>query len=449
LFTATLLTFNAFLARTDETAATVFDRIGHDFLPFYAAGTFVREGNPGAMYDVDALRAREQQIARRSAVPLGNGFGPFWNPPFYALPFASLCALSFGSALLTWLGINLAALTVAIALLCRLVVQASRLPAAETAAPQWGLTQSQGAAPPRAAGWRTWGLMPLLILASTPALLAFTHGQNTFCSLLLLTITVLAWRARRPLVAGLVIGLLAYKPQLAALVGLIAFIDLGWKVVAAAMSSLAILMVTSALAMPGIFETYSVALPRLLHVMQVEHVYMWERHVTLKAFWRLLLQGYSAGETSIAVYTLTAISAAILGIALIVAAFRCRAAQSVACAKRDWLIAATIAAMPLLMPFYFDYDLLLLAIPAVLYSVKRSAGARNFPDRLIVPAWCSLYGWMIINPDVAELTRMNLTVPLLAVVAGCLVARALQRDAETTQLTIERPAAAAPLAVAA
>ena len=30
---------------------------------------------------------------------------------------------------------------------------------------------------------------------------------------------------------------------------------------------------------------------------------------------------------------------------------------------RDRLIAATIVATPLLMPFYFDYDLLLLSVP--------------------------------------------------------------------------------------
>src|SRR2546430_4183331 len=39
-------------------------------------------------------------------------------------------------------------------------------------------------------------------------------------------------------------------------------------------------------------------------------------------------------------------------------------------ASPDRAIAATIAAMPLLMPFYFDYDLLLLAVPATLYAAR-------------------------------------------------------------------------------
>ena len=41
-----------------------------------------------------------------------------------------------------------------------------------------------------------------------------------------------------------------------------------------------------------------------------------------------------------------------------------------AAVRRDRLIAAAIAATPLLMPFYFDYDQLLLAIPAVLLAAE-------------------------------------------------------------------------------
>jgi hypothetical protein len=391
VFVATLLTAGAVLAPAEQPA--VLNRIGHDFLPFYAAGTFVREGRANAMYDIEALRTREREIAAKNDVPIGEGFGPFWNPPFFALPFAGLATLPFRAAMLTWLGINVIALIGAMMLMRRML------------------------GPGR--DWRTWGLIPLLIIASTPFLLAVTHGQNTFCSLLILTIAVAAWRARRALYAGLAIGLLSYKPQLAAVVAMIALFDLGWRVAAGAIASAGSLLLTSVLAMPGILETYRTSLPNLLHFMQVEHVYMWERHVTLKAFWRLLIQGYATGETSLLVNGLTVATAGALGIALLVAAQR-------AGVKRDRLIAATIAAMPLLMPFYFDYDLLLLAIPIVLC-------AREQLGRVLVPASCALYLCLIINPDVAERTHVNLAVPLLAVVASTLVVRALRRDTEMPQ----------------
>ena len=411
-------------------------RVGYDFLPFYTAGQFVREGRAKEMYDIDSLRTREREIAAREGLALGDGFGPFWNPPFFALPFAPLSVLPFRSALLVWLSINLAALAVAIVLLCRVLAS-------------------------RGSDWRTWGLVPLLVLASCPFLLAITHGQNTFCSLLLLTLATLAWRSRSGMLAGLAIGLLAYKPQLAAVVGFIALIDLGWKVAAGAIASGTTLVLTAAVTMPGIFETYRTALPRLLRFMQVEHAYMWERHVTLKAFWRLLIQGYAVGETSLLVNVLTFVSAGLLGAGLIFAATRCRHAGAI---ERDRLITATIATMPLVMPFYFDYDLLLLAIPAVLISRELiaaggspracsleipRASARGYylsVDRALPTFWCLLYLWLIINPDVAELTRVNVAVLLLTGIAMTLTARALRREPETAQLPLTPPA---PLAAVA
>jgi hypothetical protein len=409
LFVATVAVANGVFARGAGPAGS---RIGLDFLPFYAAGTFLREGRPAAMYDIDALRAREREIAAASGLALGDGFGPFWNPPFFALPFAAIAGLPFRAALLVWLGLNIAALAIAIALLCRTLARSDL---------------------PDGAGWRTWGLVPLLAATSVPCLLAFTHGQNTFCSLLLLTCAVLAWRGRRAVMAGLFIGLLAYKPQLAALVGVVALIDLGWRVFAGAAISGGVLALAAILTMPGIAGTYRTSLPRLLHFMQVEHVYLWERHVTLKAFWRLLIQGHAPGEIAISVTLLASLCAAALLVALLAAAFRCRYGHGDVAMRRDRLIAATFATMPLVMPFYFDYDLLLLAIPAVLVAAGGQAFIMGRGRTLLLGAGSALFLWMIVNPDIAELTRVNGAVPLLGVVAGVLVDRALRRGAETSQ----------------
>lgn len=457
LFVATLVGANCFLAPAQPFGLS---RVGHDFLPFYVAGSLVREGRAHEIYDLAVVRERERQVARESGVPLGAGFGPFWNPPFYALPFAPLSTLPYRTALLTWLAVNLTALAGAMVLLCRIVAP-NREPG----------------------GWRNWGLVPLLLLASTPFLLALTHGQNTFCSLLLLTAAAIAWRNKRGVFTGLLLGLLSYKPQLAALVGLVALIDLGWRVALGALLSGGLLLVASVLAMPGIVETYLEAMPRMLRFMQVEQPYMWERHATLRAFWRLLLQGRGVGEANVATNVLTLGSAGLFTLGLLVASVRCRAAGNRGGddggsggdrgnagdgIRRDRLIAATIAAMPLVMPFYFDYDLLLLAIPAVLYGAermgshkkltgakesrgsaalrrtvaRRSRGTlaggmpqsdRAFADRCLMPACWVLYVWLTVNPDVALRTRVNLAVPLLAVVAGALLARALRPGRETAQ----------------
>ena len=43
--------------------------------------------------------------------------------------------------------------------------------------------------------------------------------------------------------------------------------------------------------------------------------------------------------------------------------------------SRDRGIAAAIVCTPLLTPFYFDYDLLLLSVPAVLFAAEVLAAA--------------------------------------------------------------------------
>ena len=94
--------------------------------------------------------------------------------------------------------------------------------------------------------------------------------------------------------------------------------------------------------------------------------------------------------------------------------------------SRDRVIALAVLAMPLLMPFYFDYDLLLLAVPATLAA--REMIARAAIDRRVTAAWVALYGWLIVNPHVAALTRVNGTVVLMAGVTALTIASAWQSD---------------------
>jgi hypothetical protein len=79
-------------------------------------------------------------------------------------------------------------------------------------------------------------------------------------------------------------------------------------------------------------------------------------------------------------------------------------------AARDQLIALTLLATPLLMPFYFDYDLLLLAVPATLYAANR-IGKPN--DVLATSLWVVLALLLFVNPYVATATRANVATVLL------------------------------------
>jgi alpha-1,2-mannosyltransferase len=405
LFVLTLVVGNCFIRKEN---AVTGNMLGHDFLAFYSAGSLVREGKTKDLYDLPVIKKYEHELIRREKLEVGEtetAFGPWWNPPFYAWVFVPLAAMPYHQALLLWTGINVLCLLLSLWLLSGMV---------------------RGPEFPRYAPW----LVPLLILPAMPIIQAFSHGQNTCTSLLLLTLTVTLWRGNKNFLAGVVGGLLFYKPQLGAVLAVILVLTQGWRALAGLLlTGLALLGITL-LTLPGMLEIYRHQLPANVHYMQIEHPYLWDRHVTLLAFFRLLFQGKMAGEHWLIVKILTYGLIAIAGIGLLGAALR-RWKLRTNHFSPDRLIAATIAAMPLLMPFYFDYDLLLLAVPAVLYGAEAVRAKTPDPTDPWIPwAWCFLYLWLALNPTLAGILRVNVTVILLVLLAGLLLRRAWTENAK-------------------
>jgi hypothetical protein len=254
--------------------------------------------------------------------------------------------------------------------------------------------------------------------------MALGHGQNTCISLLLLTAVVWSWRKNQALAAGLICGLMFYKPQLAAVIAGILVISSGWRAFLGLTITGAVLLAASQLTMPGATQSWLAKLPGIVRYMQIEHRYMWERHATLKAFWRLLLQGYEIGPIARPAAWCLLISVMALSFAMTLVVVR----ERLKLIPRDVLIAATIISMPLLMPFYFDYDLLLLAVPAVLMA--RASMQRAVWDRLdsaTLASWVALFAWMFVNPFLAGRTHINGTVIVLAALATTAILQAQRR----------------------
>jgi len=90
------------------------------------------------------------------------------------------------------------------------------------------------------------------------------------------------------------------------------------------------------------------------------------------------------------------------------------------------VIAATIVAMPLLMPFYFDYDLLLLSVAAVLfeYEIFEQQREMNSEERWLLRAWVALFVVMFFNASVSGIIRLHLAVVCLTAVALLHIRRA-------------------------
>jgi alpha-1,2-mannosyltransferase len=397
IFLLTLLVGNFFVPASERLSNGM---MGHDFLAFYTAGTFVREGRQSDLYDLPKVKTFQHELAHKARLQIGESYGPFWNPPFYAWVFVPLSNLPYTTALAVWEAINAACLLAALALMIRMLDE----------------------------GWTVRGLVPLAVCTSLPFIQAVTHGQNTLTSLLLLSAVVTLWRARWAFWAGAVAGLLFYKPQLGAVVAIGLIATTGWRsFYGLAVTGLVLLGVTL-WTMPGALADYQRMMPGNLRLFQVENVYLWDRHVTLRAFWRLLIQGRSPGEMWIVTKALWLAScgAVVAGVAW--AWWRARE-------RRDLFIATVILAMPLVMPFYFDYDLLLIAVAGVL-----CAGVGPSVGRASLWVWVGLFFWTMVNSTVARRTGVNGTVLLLCGIEALLVYR--MTVAETEEMP-QRPLAMA------
>jgi hypothetical protein len=151
------------------------------------------------------------------------------------------------------------------------------------------------------------------------------------------------------------------------------------------------------------------------------------------------------------VMILCGVTIGLFAIGLIIAAvnylWRFRLASPLTGRDLDRFIAATICCMPLLMPYYMDYDLLLLAIPAVLVAMEwigTGQSGRGL-DRLLLWAWAALFLVLYVNPGLSGATRLNLAAPLVALVAALMILRSIRVDC-SDQVAVrseERPVALA------
>ena len=369
---------------------------GLDFVAFYRAGTLVRDGNYRQLYDLKSTADFDRELVARENLSLGNTIGLFYNPPFFALAFWPLAGLGYFQALFAWSAFGMVCYLAAVCLVARMIGSGD---------------------------WRNWGLGPAVMCVSMPFVLTVFHAQNTFLSLLLMAIVVTAWRSGRAFWAGLAAGVLFYKPQLAAVIVAALVVTQGWRALAGATLSAGSLTAIGEILLPGSFRDFLRNLTPNFHAMLAAHPYLWARHVTFRGFWQVVLGQFApAHAASLAVVLAIACS---IPVALLLCAcvLRSRGAQSM-----DRVIAAVIAASPLIMPYYVDYDLLLLAIPAVLFAAEMlcSDGEWARRDVWLVRAWIGLFFLLLINAPLTGILHVNLVVPAICAIAMMHISRAFE-----------------------
>jgi alpha-1,2-mannosyltransferase len=350
--------------------------LGTDFASFYSAGTYVRDGNAQAPYDLALQHTREQAIFG-AATP----FYSWFYPPFFLFITAALVLLPYAAALVIWQVATLALYLLAIRAIIWLSPRLSE-----------GGRDEAASAPGEES--RT-GL--LLALAFPAVLVNLGHGQNGFLTAALLG-GGLALLNSRPIAAGLLFGLLAYKPQFGLMIPLALAAGGYWRSFAAATAIVALLAIGATAAFG--FDVWRAFFDstRFMRTALEQGDLGWYKMQSAFAWARMW------GAPIALAYALQALLVAGLGAAL-VWLWRSHTAYPV---KAACLCIATMLATP----FAFDYDMMVLA-PAIAFFAADGLRRGFGPGEKT--ALAALYLTPLVARTFAELTLVPLGVPVMIV----------------------------------
>jgi alpha-1,2-mannosyltransferase len=364
-----------YLAATAHGAVDFKGRpLGTDFASFYAAGTLVLQGHALAAFDQALLYAREQALFGPA-----SGYYCWLYPPVFLLPVAALALLPYVPALLLGQAVSFAGYIVAMRALLRAVA-------------------------PQAAADRLW---LLLAAAFPPVLINFGHGQNGLATAALLA-GALATLPRRPILAGMLFGLLIYKPQFGLLIPLALIAGGYWRTILAAAVTVALLVAVTSLAFGIDIWPAFMAASHLGRTMLIEQgAAGWSKIQSVFALVRLW-----GGGIALAYVVQTAV---MLSVAAALAwLWRSRA---------DYPLKAAALAIGMLLaaPYSLDYDLMLLA-PAIgfLAADGLTRGFAPWQKSLLALLWFV----PLIARTVAGTTLIPLAVPAMLLAFAFLLQRA-------------------------
>jgi glycosyl transferase family 87 len=173
-----------------------------DFRQLYTAGYMVRSGHAHELYDYDAQKYFQNKLVSQADMAL-----PFVRPAYEALLFVPFSFLSYRSAYLAFLGLNVILLAVCYKLLRPKLENLARI--------------------------YRW-LPAALFLAYLPIAAALIQGQDSIVLLTLFTLALSSLEPGNAFRAGAILGLAAFKFQIAIPIVLLFLVWRRWRFAAAA-----------------------------------------------------------------------------------------------------------------------------------------------------------------------------------------------------------------------
>jgi len=307
--------------------------LGTDFSQVWAAGVSVLAGHPEQPFD-PALHAAAQRALFAPDTP----FYGWHYPPYFLAVAAVLALLPYVPALLAWQAASFAGY---------LLVMRRILPHPLT----------------------------LLLAAAFPAVLVnLGHGHNGFLTAGLLGGGLLVLQ-RRPVLAGVLLGLLAYKPQFGIVIPVALIAGQRWAATASAAATVVLMTLGTLLAFgAGTWRAFQSSLP-------------FTRTVVLEAGatgWEKIQSAFSAARAlGAGVGTAYAIQGALTAGVVLALAWLWRGP-----ADQRLKSAALIVGALLSTPYVLDYDMVVLA-PALAFAVswELERGFRPWMASLLAAVW--------------------------------------------------------------
>ena len=358
--------------------------LGYDFITFWAASHLTLLGDPAAAFDAAKIFAAEKFAVA------GNQVIYLWHyPPTYQLLTAPLALLPYALSFVVFVGAGIAAYVMALRPLLA----------------SFGSREST-----------------LLVLAFPGLFICAMSGQNSVFTAAFFATAILAQERGQIWLAGLALGLLAFKPQFGVLLP-VALIAAGqWRLIFTTGVVAVVFCALSALVLGAdLWLVFLKDAPLVRQVME-QGFLPWEKMPSAFIFFF-----YFGVPASIA-YIIQAVTA------LAAAATTAYVWRKCGPSRLSW--AVLVSATLLVSPYIFYYEYAVLAVPLfILASDMAARGAtRNEKIALLV-----FYVLPVVASNIAEYTHFQIGFPMLLAALYISVRRALSVEMPRASLSTPVP----------
>jgi alpha-1,2-mannosyltransferase len=294
-------------------------KLSGDFASFWTAGQLALQGHAAEAYTKLPHFALQLDLHHDP----GWGYLAFFYPPFFLLLCAGFALIGYFPALCVWLVTTLA---------CYVAALPALLPKG------------------RREGVPVW----VLFLGYPAVMINAGFGQNGFLSAGLLG-GAAVWLDRRPALAGMCLGCLAYKPQLGIIVPLALIVARRWRCFVFAAATVLVLAAAATLAFgTDVWPAFMAAM------VEARHNWMEPPNPLYLIYWITVFGAIRLhGGSLVLAYGAQAVVTVVAAFMLLRAlSLRPPGARS---GRAE--IAAIAACIPFCSPFMLEYDLIILAVP--------------------------------------------------------------------------------------